>query len=411
MRILMVMTFRPSGPIGGSERQARKLIKALMDQDLDVEIVTGWWSRKEPRTEMFDRVPIRWVFTFWNMGGIKGLRKFGTYAYMLTLLGYLVRHRGTYDIIHIHSMSPSAFVGVLAAKLLGKKTVIKVMASGEWSDLKRMRDNSFVLGTRYMLPVIRRYCDCIVALNQETAKELQEADFASERIVLIPNGVVVGGGQRRIYRLHTPVRLVFVGRLQRQKGLDVLLQALVRLKKIRPAADWRLRVFGDGPRRAEYESLADDLGIADQVQFEGQVPDVPAQLMTADIFVLPSRAEGMSNALLEAMAAGLPCIAARIGGNTDLIEDSINGLLVPPEDPEALARAIVSLLDSQSLREELAHAAQSLICQRYTIDSVADRYVNLYTNLLALPEDAKVAPRNSLEQRPCPRRHGRVPTE
>lgn len=385
MRIMMVLTrFRSSGPVGGAGRQLHKLARALMDRGLDVEIVTGWWSRKEPRVEVFDGIPVHQVFTFWNMGGIKGLRKFGTYTYMLALLAYLVRHRGSYDIIHVHSMSTSAFAGTLAGKLLNKKTVIKVMASGQWSDLKLMRDNVFVWGARYMLPFIHRYCDCVVALNRETVEELQKAGFAPERVVLVPNGVVVGGAQKRTYRLHTPARLVFVGRLQRQKGLDVLLQALAHLKRIRPAADWRLRVFGDGPRRAEYESLADGLGITDQVQFQGQIPDVPAQLMTADIFVLPSRAEGMSNALLEAMAAGLPCIATRISGNTDLIEEGINGLLVPPDNPEALARALASLLDSQPLREKLARGARSAIRQRYTIDSVAGHYVNLYENLLAL---------------------------
>jgi len=386
----MILThFRSLGPVGGTERQLHKLAKALMDRGLDVKIITGRWSRKEPRNEVFDGIPVHRVFTFWNMGGIKGLRKFGTYTYMLALLEYLVSYRDTYDIIHVHSMSPSAFIGTLAGKLLNKKTVIKVMASGEWSDLKRMRDNSFVLGTRYMLPFISRYCDCAVALNRETDKELREAGFAPEHIAHVPNGVVVSNAHKHTYRLHAPARLVFVGRLQQQKGLDVLLQALARLKMIRPAADWQLRVYGDGPCRAEYESLADDLGIAEQVQFEGQIPDVPAQLMTADIFVLPSRSEGMSNALLEAMAAGLPCITTHINGNTDLIEDGINGLLVPPENFEALARTLISLMDCQSLREKLARGARSTVLQRYTISSIVDRYINLYENVLAISKDTR----------------------
>jgi glycosyltransferase involved in cell wall biosynthesis len=317
------------------------------------------------------------------MGGIKGLRKFGTYTYMLALLGYLVQHRQTYDIIHVHSMSHSAFIGVLAAKLLGKKTVIKVMASGEWGDLKRMRDNSFVLGTQYMLPFVSRHCDCAVALNQETAQELREADFASQQVTRVPNGVATDNGRKYTYELHTPPRLVFVGRLQRQKGLDVFLQALARVKSMRPTADWKLRVFGEGPLRAEYERQTHALGIAERVQFEGQIQDVPAKLVEADIFVLPSRAEGMSNALLEALAAGLPSIATRIGGNVDLIEDGVNGLLVPPENPEALANATLLLLDNQPLRETLAQAAADTAHQHYGIDSVAGRYVDLYEQLLA----------------------------
>jgi len=382
MRVLMVLTrFRSSGPIGGTERQAHKLVSALVDRGIDVEIVTGWWARQEPRFELLDGVPIRRVFTFWNMGEIKGLRKFGMYTYMLALLGCLVKRRKRYDVIHVHSMSPSAFVGVLAGKLLDKKTVIKVMASGEWSDLRRMRDNSMVLGACYMLPFIRRHCDCIVALNRETVDELQEAGFPPEQIVPGDNGVEVGC-HKRSHGLHTPARLVFVGRLQRQKGLDLLLQAVARLKRARPSLAWMLWVFGDGPCRSEYEILASELGIAERVHFQGQVPDVPARLVDVDIFVLPSRAEGMSNALLEAMAAGLPCVATRINGNIGLIQDGSNGLLVPPEDPEALAGALESLLDSQALRERLAQGARSLILRRYTIGSVADQYVSLYKELL-----------------------------
>jgi glycosyltransferase involved in cell wall biosynthesis len=389
MRVLMILThFRSSGPIGGAERQAHKLAKALVDRGLGVEIVTGWWNWQEPRTELFNKVLVRRVFTFWNMGEIKGLRKFGTYTYMLALMMYLAKHRRRYDIIHIHSMTPSAFVGSLAGKLLGKKSVVKVMASGGWSDLKRMRDNSFVWGARYMLPLIRRHCDRVVALNRETAAELREAGFTPEQIVLGANGVEANCAHKRTYRLHAPARLVFVGRLQRQKGLDLLLQALARLKEVHPAADWVLWVFGDGPGRAEYENLASDLKIAEQIQFLGQIPDVPAQLAEADVFVLPSRAEGMSNALLEAMVAGLPCIATCIDGNTDLVQDGDDGLLVPPENPGALAQALASLLNNQSLREKIGQNARNLVRQRYAIDSIAGHYVDLYRNLLAVPESA-----------------------
>jgi glycosyltransferase involved in cell wall biosynthesis len=384
MRVLMVLGhFYSLGPIGGTGRQLHKLAKALVARGVAVQIVTGQWTRKEPRTETFDGMPVHRVFTFWNMGDIRGLRKFGTYTYMLALLVYLIRHRKVYDIIHVHSMSHNAFVGTLAAKILGKKVMVKVMASGEWSDLKRMRDNSFVWGTRYMLPFISRHCDCAVALNRETIKELREAGFEPERIALVPNGVVVGNGRKLTYQLHKPPQLVFVGRLQRQKGLDVLLLALTRMEKVQPTADWRLNILGDGPHRAEYESQAYQLGIGDRISFKGQVKDVPAELIDADIFVLPSRAEGMSNALLEAMAAAVPSIATRISGNTSLIQDGINGLLVPSENPEALANAITSLLDSQPLRERLAQGAIDTIHQHFSINSVADHYTDLYRHLLA----------------------------
>lgn len=385
MRVIMIAPhFQPWGPLGGAEQQARKLIKELIHQGVDVIFVTGKWRFNEPRVKSFEGVPVYQIFTLWNMGGLKGLRRFATYIYMLSLLIYLVRHSKKYDLIHIHSVSPSAFIGVLAGKLLGKKTISKVMAGSQWSDLKRMSNNSMAPGARFMLPYIRRNCDGVVALNDEIAEELQASGFSPNKIVRIPNGVVINGLPKSSYTLQTPVRLIFVGRLQPQKGLDVLLQALAHLKTVRPSLCWQLQVFGEGPLEPMYRQQVIKLGLVEQIQFEGYVSDMLTRLTASDVFILPSRAEGISNALLEAMAAGLPCLVTDISGNRDLIEDNVNGLLVPSDVTEVLTGKLIELLDSQPLRERLARAARQTITQHYSIESVACRYLNLYSNLLVM---------------------------
>jgi glycosyltransferase involved in cell wall biosynthesis len=384
MRILMIVPrFLGDGAQGGAEQQALKLIRALVSRAVEVKIVAGWWSLNEPRTEVLDGVPVHRVFTLWYMGGIRGLRRFSTYLYMLSLLYYLIRYRKSYDLIHVHAMSPSTFVAVVAGKLLGKKTISKVMAGSRWSDLKRMADNkSMVPGSRYMLPYIHRNVDRVIALNGEISQELVKTGFAPGQIVRIPNGVGVNTCQKLDYHFQSPARLVFVGRLQPQKGLDTLLEALAQLKIAYPDFYWQLEIFGEGPSRRQYETLTAELGTTEQVQFAGYVPDLLQRIPGADIFILPSRAEGMSNALLEAMAAGLPCIATEISGNTDLIQDGLNGLLVPPDDAEALATTLEKLLDSRSLREKLGRHARETVCQKYSIEAVANRYLELYQNLL-----------------------------
>lgn len=383
---MIVPRFLSTGPLGGAEQQALKLIQVLTARGIETKIVAGWWSYDEPRTEAIAGVAIHRVFTFWYFGGIKGLRRFSTYLYMLSLLFYLIRHRRSYDLIHVHSMSPSTFVAALAGKMLGKKTISKVMAGSRWSDLKRMADNkSMVPGSRYMLPYIRHNVDRVIALNKEISQELVKTGFVPDQIVRIPNGVGVDTYQKLDYHFQPPARLVFVGRLRPQKGLDTLLPALAQLQTAYPDYRWQLVIFGEGPAREQYETLTAELGIAGQVQFAGYVPDLLKRLAGSDIFVLPSRAEGMSNALLEAMAAGLPCIATEISGNTDLIQDGLNGLLVRPDEAEALTTALAKLLDSPALRERLGRQARETVCQKYSIEAVANRYLELYQNLLGSP--------------------------
>jgi glycosyltransferase involved in cell wall biosynthesis len=147
-----------------------------------------------------------------------------------------------------------------------------------------------------------------------------------------------------------------------------------------------LSLVGDGPLRRELEALTGDLGLAGQVTFCGQVEDVSSRLAKADVFVLPSVAEGMSNALLEAMAHSLPCIASHIASNLELIRHGDNGWLVPPENAADLAQALASLVDDEALRSRLGQRARQVVDAEYSLDSVAQRYLALYRRLAQLPD-------------------------
>jgi glycosyltransferase involved in cell wall biosynthesis len=166
--------------------------------------------------------------------------------------------------------------------------------------------------------------------------------------------------------------------LHPQKNLDVMLAAWVEVAR---RSDAHLILLGDGPDRARLIALAQALGIADRVHVPGPVDDPSEYLRAADLFVLPSIAEGMSNSLLEAMATGLPCIASAIGGNTDLLEAGPSGLLVPPDDPQGWAGAILRVLEDPDLSRSLGRSALTLINERYAMPVVVDRYVRLYRSL------------------------------
>ena len=366
--------------VGGAERQAQQLSARLVELGLQVRVVTGWWRRNTRRREVIDGVPVYRNFTCWHMFDVPGLRKFSGYVYMATLAWYLWRERRRYDIIHVHLLSYPAWPAVLVGRWLGKKTIIKIANSGTQSDLLRMRQDDMLPGQRLMLPLTLQ-ADRLIAISQEIIGELRAAGVPAERIEYIPNGVQVPPAPARRAPVAGEVSLIFLGRLVPSKGVATLLHALAQARAARPGLAWRLVVAGKGVLRAELERLAAKLDLAGAVQFTGPVDNVPSYLGQADIFVLPSLAEGLSNALLEAMAYGLPCIATRVGGTPELIQDGQTGLLVAPEDTAGLAAALVRLADDPALRETLGQQARQHVAAEFSLERIAQRYQALYAEL------------------------------
>ena len=378
-RVLMVVRqFYPW--VGGAERQAQRLAEKLIERGLDVRVVTGWWWRDTRRREVIGRVPVFRNFTLWHLFDVRGLRKFSGYLYMATLWWYLWRQRKQYDLIHVHLLSYAAWPAVLAGRWFGKKTIIKIANSGTQSDLLRMRRDDLVPGQRFMLPLTLQ-ADRLVAISREISGELRAAGVPANRIVHIPNGVVVPSAPLRRPAVPGEAALIFVGRLEASKGVTTLLPAFAQARAARPTLAWRLWMAGTGTLRADLERLAHSLDIEGCMQFLGTVADVERYLGQADIFVLPSLAEGLSNALLEAMAAGLPSIATRVGGTPELIQEGETGLLVAPEDTAALAAAMVRLADDPALRQSLGQRARRKVEAEFGLDRIAQRYEALYAEL------------------------------
>lgn len=386
MRVLVVLRYFycPSLPIGGAERQALKLAERLIEKGVTVTVVGGQWDWGQPRREEINGVPVRRHFTGWGGFGIRGLRRLSQYLYLLTLFLYLVRCRNEYDLIHCHSALFGASIVALAGAMLHKKSVIRAMASGPWGDVRRLREGErgTIWGSRWMLSQLKK-ADHLVALNRQISEELVGIGLQSERIVHIPNGVEIEQIKRKAdYRLDHEIKVAFVGRLHPQKGVDVLLSAFQQVRKESTQFSWQLKLIGTGEGRSRYEAMAHELGIDQAAEFLGQVDDPSLLLPQNDVFVLPSRSEGMSNALLEAMAAGLPCIATDIAGNNEVISQEENGLLVQPDDHNDLAAAMAFLATDGGLRRRLGQAAVRTVEERYSLDRVADRYMALYTGLL-----------------------------
>jgi glycosyltransferase involved in cell wall biosynthesis len=382
IRVLMVVRlFYPW--VGGMERQAHKLAKSLAKRGIAVEISTGWWFRGTPQREQFDGIPVTRNTTLWEFFSIKGLRKFGGYLYIVSLLWHLWRKRNEYDLIHIHGLNYHTFAAVLAGKWFGRGTLTKLANSGQASDIDKMRQNKKLMFTQQMLPMALE-SDCFIAINKDIVSELKAAGVPQQKIIELTNGVEVDEiVAKEDYTLGSPIRIVFVGRLHEQKGVDTLLKAFQLLLESHPQKSLSLQLIGDGPLRNDLVTLAERLGVMPYVDFVGLSDQVLEYLHQADIFVLPSRAEGISNALLEAMSCALPVIVSQIPGNTDVVEHEKSGLLVPPNDAVALAISMAFLLERHELRSSLGTKARQVVNERYSLDSVAEQYISLYHDMLS----------------------------
>ena len=169
------------------------------------------------------------------------------------------------------------------------------------------------------------------------------------------------------------------------KGVDVLLRGWAALDPLHRRRG-RLLLVGDGPERSNLEALAGTLGIGESIRFTGEQGEVLPYYHAADLFALPSRTEGLSNALLEAMACGLPVVVSRTGGARDLVQDGHNGLFVEPEDAAGCCAQMAALLASPELWARYAQAARASVIAHASLSATIERTVGLYRGLAAARE-------------------------
>jgi glycosyltransferase involved in cell wall biosynthesis len=223
-------------------------------------------------------------------------------------------------------------------------------------------------------------------------------DFAARRgtksrIEVIPNGVDVDlfatkytPRELRAVRENLGIKdeyiIVTTSRLVEKNGIDVLIEAIALFKEKRPNV--KCVIVGDGPERNKLKAKSEKLKIANNILFLGQIPqrDLPLYLKIADVFVRPSRSEGLGNSFLEAMAAGVPVIGTRVGGIVDFLQDGVTGLYAKVDDPKNVAEKIQFLVDHPAERKRIVENAEHLIRQNYTWEKIAALFRNIFDRLI-----------------------------
>jgi glycosyltransferase involved in cell wall biosynthesis len=405
LSVMMIAASLPPLPVGGAETQALRLGEALIAKGVTVQFITpgkgsiggattikgmpayrlnsfanrlfgrlsGWKKKQagtpvtrveyDDSTETTNRINSRigWpTIIYYNI-------------FYYHSLFFLWRRRRTFDILHAHTMEWSAIVAARLGKALGKPVLIKDSTMNGFASLIRFPD-----GARMQHKIIQQ--SEFVAMTRIIGENMEKAGIPAAKISYIPNGLSIDPNQPR-REPASPPAVLFVGNLYQQpaKGIDILLKAWVSVSREHPTAV--LEIVGDGDLPA-YEEYSSKLGIGNSVRFHGKRSDLPAFYRKAAVFVLPSRREGMSNALMEAMSQALPCVATDISGSQDLIRSGENGLIVPPADAAALAKALNYMLAHPSDAAEMGRKAWAGAAKQIDMEVVAKSYVSLYRRLL-----------------------------
>ena len=368
-----VFYFVDSLEVGGTETQAVEL--ALRMPVDSYEITLGCLRVTGPLIEKLrgSAVAIR---EFHPKGGLDSPA--GLYQ-MARLAAFLKRER--FDVVHTHDLWTN-LMGVLAARMAGVPAIVssrRDLAHFDWYQGRR----------RDWLRRIQNLSGVVLA-NATPIRDalIAEDGFAPEKLRVIHNGVDTTKFQcarqdreRLFPGIQNEKLVVLVGNMHDDvKGHPWVIEAAPAVLREFPQA--RFVFAGDGNARPVFEAQVARLGLQAQFMFLGRRSDIPEVLASCDIGMLPSRAEGLSNALLEYMATGLPTIASRVGGNAELVSDGVTGLLVPPEDSDGIANALLRLLRDPALSHQMAENGKRVAVETYSFERLVREVDALYTELL-----------------------------
>lgn len=340
----------------GGQEQIFTLIRGLNQRGIGVALLS-------PNGRLSERVAplgVRHIAVEWH--GELALA-------LLPVLRRILRER-RWDTIHFNTPA-----GVAVAAFLSRRAGVPVRVLSRRVDFPL---RNWLSRLKYLYAA-----DKIITVSGGVAATLAAAGIPADRVEVVYEGVdiaeIEGASPRRLF----PVSDVVIGCvafLSREKGHAPLLRAFSQLHRRRPLT--RLVLVGSGPLQSSLEAQAHDLGVGDAVRFLGFQEDVSPFLRGFDLFVLPSLSEGLSSAILGAMAASLPVVASDVGGIPEVVRAGVTGLLVPPGEPGPLADALQRLVDNPSLRVCYGAAGRQRVQQQFTLAQKIEKTISIYQSLL-----------------------------
>jgi L-malate glycosyltransferase len=380
--VMFCPQYRPL--IGGAERQAERLATALVASGCRVTILTPRIDPDSPDREVVHGV----VIERFHLNDLS--RRFPVPGVALLNIPYVLWQTARtvraslkgVQILHCHIGSLLTAGAALAGRWAGVPVLCKAASAGQRSDLGEI-ERAGTSG-RLVSWLTRATIDFWVSTTEAVQQALVRAGVGSERIVLIPNGVELPTAPEDLAAKGPVRRFLYLGRLSRNANRDTqtLVRAFDQLAGTMP--DLELALVGGGDLFEETGILVETCAARERIRLPG-FDDPKKWLAWADCFVLPSRVEGLSNALLEAMAEGLPCIANDIPSNREVLNEGKAGILVPVGDRKALEEAMRRLIEDAGIAADLSYKAKERVERCYSLGAIADKYCELYESILTLP--------------------------
>ncbi|MGA1794324.1 MAG: glycosyltransferase family 4 protein [bacterium] len=374
--------------VGGSEIQAQRLSERLFSMGLKIDVVT----RRCPDvsdTDSHGGVVVHRLPVF-------GRERTASVMFVAGLFPFLLRRRHAFDVIHCHLATSTAIACLSTGMLTATPVVVKLGGSG------RIGDIAASLATRLgrmKLYVLRKGPCSFIAPTRQIAQELIKIGVRSGRINIIPNGVDTQHlfpQEREEKRAAKCARdfeglnlALCLGRLDPHKNIPLLIDAWSKVREHN--RDWRLWIIGSGPLEGVIKNLIHKRDMGQSITLMSRVsPErVKEYLNLADLLVHPSRFEGLSNAVLEGMACGLPIIASRIPGNLALVTDHVNGLLFDPGDADDCARCLEAAFANEKERFRWGANGRRWVVEHMDLGMVARMHIDLYCRLLEGSENTR----------------------
>ena len=370
---MVIQSFLPV--LGGAQRQVDLLGPSLLRQGVELTVITRH-PPGTPRHELRPGLEVRRM-----PGPDRG--PLGSVAY--TAAGAISLMRMRPDVVHVHDLLSPSTIALLSHPLVRSPVVAKVLSTGPGGDLTRLLTKP--LGASRMRAMAKTF-SAFVCLSDEVAQELDRHGVEESRLRRIPNGVdpdhfrPASAGEREEERRRLgldwqgPIAL-YTGRFAPVKRLDLLIDAVARVP------DLGLVMVGEGSEEARLREIVATRGLEGRVRLLPLADDPAPLYRTADVYVCASSTEGMSNSVLEAMASGLPVVAAAASGMAELVTPRTGILVEDVGDGAALAAALAKVVENADLRHRLGAEARNLISESYSLESVAIALRGLYDEVLS----------------------------
>ena len=340
---------------GGAQRYVFDLARAAQERGHDVSVLCGGDGLLAPKLKAENINVITLDKLERDISITKEISSF------FQILKFLREEKP--DIFHINS-SKMGGLGGLAGRLTGVKKIIFTSHGWAFNEPRPDWQKILIKLLAWMTVLLSHKTICV---SEKTKEQIAGWPFIKNRLTVIYNGISrfsLDPNENKLLTVGT------IAELHRIKGLDILLKAWSKFIRKHPA---RLLIVGEGEERKNLENMAHNLGISGSVDFKGFVSDARSFLSHFDIFVLASRSENLPYAILEAGLAGLPVVATSVGGIPEIIESGINGVLVPPEDSEALFSTLILLAEDNALRKRLGTNLRASIQENFSFEKMLEQ--------------------------------------